>query len=79
MIRLKIQMGMELLSFLNDPPKMVHRSTKGNWTNKERVEGSEVIGVHVNLEDNIETETNKATIIYSKTGSHIVPRKDEKK
>ena len=27
MIRLKIQMGMELLSFLNDPPKMVHRST----------------------------------------------------
>lgn len=52
--------------------------SKGNWTNKERVEASETLGVHVNPDDNSETETKKATIVYSKTGSHIIPRKDER-
>ena len=51
--------------------------SKGNWTNKERVEASETLGVHINPDDNSETETKKATIVYSKTGSHIIPRKDE--
>lgn len=51
--------------------------SKGNWTNKERVEASETLGVHVNPDNNKATETKKATIIYSKTGSHIVPRKGE--
>lgn len=50
--------------------------SKGKWTNKERVESSETIGVHINPDDNKETETKKATIVYSKTGSHIMPRKD---
>lgn len=52
--------------------------SKGNWTNKERIESSDILGTHVNLSDGKETETKKATIIYSKTGSHIIPRKDEK-
>ena len=51
--------------------------SKGNWTNKERVEASETLGVHISPDDNKETETKKATIVYSKTGSHIIPRKDE--
>ena len=51
--------------------------SKGNWTHKERVEASEILGVHISPENNKETETKKATIVYSKTGSHIIPRKDE--
>ncbi len=51
--------------------------SKGNWTSKERVEASETLGVHISPNDNKETETQKATIVYSKTGSHIIPRKDE--
>lgn len=53
--------------------------SKGNWTNKERVNGNKIIGVHVDQDSEKETETSKATIIYSKTGSHIVPRKDDDK
>lgn len=48
----------------------------GDWTNKERVQAAKNIGVHVDEETKKETETSKATIIYSKTGSHIVPRKE---
>ena len=52
---------------------------KGNWTNKERVQADSIIGVHVEKKTKKETETNKALIIYSKTGSHIVPRKEDDK
>ncbi len=48
----------------------------GKWTNKERVRSKNVIGVHVDPETKEETETKNALIIYSKTGSHIVPRKE---
>lgn len=53
--------------------------SEGNWTNKERVQANTVIGVHINPETNKKTETNKATIVYSKTGSHVYPRKDDDK
>lgn len=49
----------------------------GKWLNKERVEALDVLGVHINPDDNKETETKKAIIVYSKTGSHIIPRKGE--
>ena len=51
----------------------------GNWTNKERVQCKNVIGIHVDQDTKNENETKKATIIYSKTGSHIVPRKGDDK
>ena len=51
---------------------------KGNWTNKERVSDSHIIGTYVN-EYGVEIETNKAIIVYSKTGSHIYPRKEKKR
>ena len=53
--------------------------SNGKWTNKERVQQESIIGVHVEQDTKKETETNKATIIYSKTGSHIVPRKEDDK
>lgn len=48
----------------------------GNWNRKEMVVSDEIIGTYVNPSDNKETRTNKAMIIYSKTGTHIYPRKE---
>ena len=53
--------------------------SKGHWTKKERVSKDDVIGVHIDPVTQKETKTSKATIIYSKTGSHIMPRKEDKK
>lgn len=51
---------------------------KGAWQHKERISAREVIGTHVDSETGEETETRSAIIVYSKTGSHIYPGKDEK-
>lgn len=48
----------------------------GKWTNKERVKSTSFIGVHVDPVTKEETKTKCGLIIYSKTGSHIVPRKE---
>lgn len=48
----------------------------GNWTHRERVEADKPIGVHVDQKTKEETETSSAMIVYSKTGSHVYPRKD---
>lgn len=49
----------------------------GNWTNKEKFDDSEIIGTHVDT-DGSETRTNKGIISYSKTGTHVYPRKERK-
>ena len=49
---------------------------KGNWTNKERFTADDIIGTHVNR-DRTETRTNKGVIAYSKTGTHVYPRKEK--
>lgn len=51
--------------------------SNGNWTRKEMVADDEIIGTHVDPVNGIETRTNKATIVYSKTGTHIYPRLEE--
>ncbi|MCC8098001.1 MAG: hypothetical protein LIO44_05500 [Eubacterium sp.] len=48
----------------------------GRWKNKERVSASHKIGMHIDENGN-KTETNKAMIVYSRTGSHIYPGKEE--
>lgn len=49
------------------------------WNHKERVVSPHIIGTHVD-EHGVETKTNSAMIVYSKTGSHIYPaRRKEKK
>ncbi|NCE64076.1 hypothetical protein D1159_05620 [Pseudoflavonifractor sp. 524-17] len=48
----------------------------GEWLRKEKVENPYIIGTHVGR-DGMETKTNKAMIVYSKTGTHIYPRKEE--
>lgn len=51
----------------------------GNWLHKERVQTDHVFGIHVDPETGQETETTKGMIIYSKTGTHIIPRKEDDK
>lgn len=48
----------------------------GNWTNKEKFEDTRSIGIHVDV-DGTETKTNKGMITYSKTGTHVYPRKEK--
>ena len=48
----------------------------GKWTSKERVINNSAIGVFVDIATKKETETRLGIIIYSKTGSHIIPRKE---
>ncbi len=50
-------------------------SDSGEWLHMERVENSDNIGVLVDNNTGKETKTNKAMIRYSKTGTHIHPRK----
>lgn len=51
--------------------------TNGEWTRKERIVCSDVVGVHVDVETGVETKTKKLTLIYSGTGTHLVPRRDD--
>ena len=48
-----------------------------NWTRKEKFDDSNIIGTHVDP-DGTETRTNKGVIAYSKTGTHVYPRKERK-
>ena len=50
---------------------------KGIWHGKEKVVSPHIIGTHVNVKTRQETKTNKAMIVYSKTGAHIYPRKED--
>ena len=47
-----------------------------NWLRKERISCDEKIGMYVDG-DGTETETHCAMIVYSKTGAHVYPRKEE--
>lgn len=49
----------------------------GNWVNKERVKSTSLIGVTVGMDGN-KAETHMGMIVYSRTGAHIYPAKEEK-
>jgi hypothetical protein len=51
-------------------------SKTNEWNRKEQVSAEDIIGVYVDKDGN-ETPSRHATIIYSKTGTHIFPRKGE--
>ena len=46
------------------------------WNHRERITADQDIGVYVDTEGN-ETRSNKAMIVYSKTGTHIYPVRKE--
>lgn len=49
---------------------------EGRWLHKEKIDVSDTIGVHVD-KNGKETRTNKGMIVYSKTGTHVYPRKEK--
>lgn len=51
-------------------------NSNNQWTGKEKFSDSEVIGTHVDM-NGTETKTNKGMIVYSKTGTHVYPRKEK--
>ena len=53
------------------------KTHKGEWANKEQVKSSKIIGMYVDPLGNA-SPTNKATIVYSKTGTHIIPRRKDR-
>ncbi len=50
----------------------------GNWTRQERVTNAEMIGYYVD-NTGVETHSNNAIIVYSKTGTHIYPTRRKEK
>lgn len=50
----------------------------GNWVNKEIVTANKTIGTYINPDTGEETQSNKAVIVYSKTGAHIYPVRPSK-
>lgn len=46
---------------------------------KEKITCDKIIGKVVDRKNNEETPTHSATIHYSKTGAHIVPRREDKR
>ena len=48
-------------------------SRKGEWKNKETVSANFDIGVNINHLTGEKTITNRFTIHYGKTGTHVVP------
>lgn len=53
---------------------LIIKDSNGNWTHKERVINNVPIGISISNKTGKKTETKEATIHYSKTGTHIVPR-----
>ena len=65
-----------------DRAKIIIKSGKGgdghgNWTHKERFSDINTIGIHIDKHTGMESKTKGGTIVYSKTGTHVYPRKDE--
>ena len=48
----------------------------GEWLHKERVVADHICGVLVDSKTGQSTQTDKLMIVYSKTGSHVYPRKE---
>ncbi len=72
-----LEYAQELVDKLSGTGEPLIDGKTGEWLHKEKVTSPHIIGTHVDSEDGTETKTNKAMITYSKTGTHIYPRKEE--
>lgn len=48
-----------------------------NWLRKEKFTDTKAIGVHLDINGK-EVETDAGMIVYSKTGTHVYPRRSNK-
>lgn len=49
----------------------------GNWLRKEKFTDTKAIGVHLDINGK-KVETDAGMIVYSKTGTHVYPRRSNK-
>ena len=73
-----------LLSYLYDDLDYAQRlvdkpllDKNGNWLRKEKFTDTKAIGVHLDINGK-KVETDAGMIVYSKTGTHVYPRKEIK-
>lgn len=69
-----LEFAEELIQQLSGTGEVLIHGSKG-WMNKEMVVADHEIGVCVDPDTGKERRTNKAMIIYSNKGSHIMPRR----
>ena len=60
----------------NTPELELQSARMGNGSHRERITAKEDIGTYVDVDGN-ETRSDRAMIIYSKTGTHIYPIRKE--
>lgn len=71
-----LEYAQELVDELSGSGEAVTKN--GNWQHRERVTSPNIIGTYVD-ETGAENKSNRAMIVYSKTGTHIYPvRRKEK-
>ena len=75
-LTVSLEEAQELVDKLKGTGRPVFDGNTGEWLRKERVETDKIIGIYVNPMTGEEIKTNKFMIVYSKTGSHIIPRKE---
>lgn len=67
-----------LVTELSGTGEQLLNKKTGEWLRKERVTAMNKVAVYVDEDTGEETQTDKLLIIYSKKGTHIYGRKDEK-
>lgn len=72
-----LEYAQELVDKLSGTGEPLTNRKTGEWLHKEKVISPHIIGTHAEHETGRETKTNKAMIVYSKTGAHIYPRKED--
>lgn len=55
----------------------MRQTRNGTWAKKEQIMTDRFLGVSINPNTGVESPTRAATIHYSKTGTHLVPRKED--
>ncbi|MDO4292087.1 MAG: DUF5662 family protein [Eubacteriales bacterium] len=66
----------ELVDKYGGNGKPIYTGKNKQWNHRERIEAEHNIGIYVDADGN-EIRSNKAMIVYSKTGTHIYPVRKE--
>lgn len=71
-----LEYAQELVDELSGTGYPIRSGKNNEWNHRERVTASNEIGVYVDSDGN-ERRSDKAIIVYSKTGTHIYPVRKE--
>lgn len=71
-----LDFAQELVDEYGGNGKPIYTGKNKQWNHRERIEAEHNIGIYVDADGN-EIRSNKAMIVYSKTGTHIYPVRKE--